>query len=710
MVGKGLPQTKMVFRGFPQKIYGRRKSGANLAKIFMRRFSMKKISLVLAAFATLLAFTACSDISGSGVSGTGENGLRRLTATVESPSGIALKTQSRSVARTIMSPLPTNGYGYYLYGMAVNGNKIHAWEEVILDADNKFSLNLESNAWELTLVACTAENAPEEGDDVDAVRSKAILIATTQVDLSRANAGTTFTLRPDGLTTPSSVNLKLDLAGTPKWTIPDSVKNVVCGIYSKKDGSIIAGTDAPDSKMEVTTAITNGAGFPTSFGDFTDVAPGTYLFKVFFCDKDDGVTPTANPDTLDPLGVWTDDIVVLPGIPNEETVTIPNVIGVKPEAPTNFTVYYTNADKETDGYYDAVFEWKDVADNEQYYEIEIVEYDGNATVAGLPANEEGNDWPDTDVTSTIYNPSEKNFKSGSLGSYASTSSPKVTIELELGKRYAARIRAKNRAGYSEKWACVTLKDGTNSATEGYFKGDVINLFRVRYYLQSGTYTPATGSATNGPISVYGTGGTDVVTYIVPDKKTDIVTTNTLVKSSNNWKEWRKTPSDPNTKIDTATTATYAGTGNQDLYAVYDSTASVGREDPNDFNILPGWVKVGKNTKTLGSGNTVEISTETDLEDDKSLVWTIAVPAAQDDGDGWPDGFKYDSIFITLTRGNDTILTTDAAKNVEPCDSATITIEKFNGMESGTYIATITAQTEYGKKESTIPVTVDFRNN
>lgn len=640
----------------------------------------------IGALALLLGLAGCQNsLEGDSVSGDGIEGLRTLTVEIKNYSEFveesSVQANRFAPARSIMPDAfkTSDTLSYYLYGKASNGEE-KEWTSVTVE-NGKFTLDVEPYNWNLTL-AVTADAATKitEADDLAAVKGKAVLIGYAAVDLTRHANSASFTLKPDGLTTPGKVKLTTSLEGS--WTIPDNIESVRLGIYNFTKGTVVNYSD--DSSTVVT--VTKSAGtiaFPSTFGDDQkNIAPGTYTFKVEFLNAKDECEAE-----------WSDSLVILPGKTNKTAVSVPNVTGTAPAAATAFTASYVDGTEDsTPGFYDVKFEWDGTACvNERNFEIDLLEVTGS-TVAAIPTDDTTWDSAVTDSgkTAVTYGSkviSDPFYVEGSL--LANNTS--LTMKLPLGKAYVARIRAVNRAGSSDN-AYVTV--GTGKGTGTVFEGTFINLFRIRYNLQGGTYTPATGTAQTTPIVDY---ASKEIAYRVPDTS-DAATTNTLVKNSLSWTKWKKAD---NTYVDTTATPKYSGPENIDLYACYTTDADVNIFNAADYKLDASWITVGKNNVALTGTDpsyTVSVSKAAALETNGDLTWTITV--ADSGAEPITGTFAYDSVKIEVSAFGNTYYTQTQA-NVAVGTPATFTQTGAKLLESGIYNVKITATA--GTTTVTLPV-------
>lgn len=638
----------------------------------------------IGALALLLGLAGCQNsLEGDSVSGGGIEGLRTLTVEIKNYSEFveesSVQANMFAPARSIMPDAFKTGdsLNYYLYGTASNG-EVHEWTHVKEVTGGKFTLDVEPYNWNLTLaVTADAKTTITEEDDLAAVKGKAVLIGYAAVDLTRHANSASFTLKPDGLTTPGQVNLTTSLDG---WTIPDNITTVKLGIYNLTNGTEVKYSDDSTTVVTVTKSAGTTIAFPSTFGDSSkDLAPGTYTFKVEFLNEKNECEAE-----------WSDSLVILPGKTNDKTVAVPDVIGAKPAAATDFTAsYVAGTEDSTPGFYDVKFKWTgDACVNERSFEIDLLDVTGS-TVAAIPTDD--TEWnkavTDSGKEAVTYGADviEKQlYTEGSL----LANNDSLTMKLELGKAYVARIRAVNRAGSSDN-AYVTV--GTGKGTEKVFEGTFINLFRIRYNLQGGTYTPDGKSAQTAPIVDY---ASTTKAYLVPDA------TNTLVKGNISWTKWQK--KDVDGKYVDLDKSDYSGPANIDLYACYTTDADVNIFDAADYKLKGEWITVGKEASKkalIGTDScTVTVSKAAALETNGDLTWRITV--ADSGAEPITTGFAYDSVTIKVSAFGNTYYTQTQA-NVAVGTPATFTQTGAKLLESGIYNVKITATA--GTTTVTLPV-------
>ena len=282
----------------------------------------------------------------------------------------------------------------------------------------------------------------------------------------------------------------------------------------------------------------------------------------------------------------------------------------------------------------------------------------------------------TAATGTKALPFDAKFSSSDFYSSGSllTGNTAAAAYLELGVRYAARLRAVNDAGKSD-WAYVTV-DGTKGTA---FTSAVISRYRITYNLNGGVYysdgdTSKTGSAVN--IVEYfcekTTGGNAI---LQPDgKRADGLLNATADANSAAWGEW---VTGDGTKF---TETAYTGSANLELFAKYSSgTQDVEFLKKEDYFIKGTWLTVDEKAFTDGQ-NALSI----DASKKTSSKWNFK-PVA--DGNKITAEFKYDSVTIALTKGAQTYW----SKTVYDVGTAgTDFVIPLSKLNIGTYLVTVSA--------------------
>lgn len=653
---------------------------------------MKNRKSIFAFFAicTAMIFASCSNIVDANVSSSSED---KNTLNIEVTNYDEVVTQASKSAnhasRTIIpDSFDSDGVDFYLYGTNTSGGTFGP-EKVTFKGNADATggaasktvgtINIPANSavWEFTLVA-VAHGATAPTDEAT-LKNDAVLIGYSSMDMLNGDTAK-FTLSPDGLTKEAKIAMKLY---TDNWALPKGF-TAKAGIYLLTTGAD-AGADAAATEKEVTftaTSIDAEHAVDYAIASFT---PGTYLFKVTF-------EKTGSNKKF----YWSDVLVVLPGKTIDNAVGIPNVIGTAPAAPTDFKAGYveTSEDKFS-GWYTTAFEWKRGSKNENNFEIEVLEFNDAATVTP-PADADAG-WT-TALTAGSHETygskfsSAANYESGSLLS----GNTKAQLRLELGKRYFARIRAVNDAEESA-WTLVDLATAPAEPTGiQKFTGNTINRYRLKYFMNGGTYFADKATA---DADTAGTGGStaDIVSYHCEDSTTGIEImkadgTPIIKKNTYTWSYWSKDATSENASRYNepgAAPANYPGYKNLDLYAMFATDAGVAIFDKKSLEIQDGWITVDTGTLT-GKTATIEVATETEVK------WTFT-PGEVKDAEGKKiENFAYDKVNFTVTKGG----TTFEAKSADNVSAATDFT--MSNLAAGVYQVMFTAH--YGTTTVSYPIT------
>lgn len=653
---------------------------------------MKNRKSIFAFFAISAAmiFASCSNLTDAKVSSSSED---KNTLNIEVTNYDEVVTQASKNAnhasRTIIpNSFDSNGVDFYLYGTNTSGGTFGP-EKVTFkgNADaaaggaasktvGTISIPANSAVWEFTLVAvATGATAPTDETNL---KDNAVLIGYSSMDMLNGDTAK-FTLSPDGLTKEAKIAMKLYTEG---WELPTGF-TAKAGIYDLATGAD-AGTDAAATEKDVAfTATTKDEANAVAY-TIASFTPGTYLFKVTF-------EKTGSNKKF----YWSDVLVVLPGKTIENAVGIPNVIGTAPTAPTAFKAgYVENSEDKFSGWYTTAFEWERGSKNENNFEIEVLEFNDAVTVT--PPADADAAWTTalTAGSSVTYGSkfsSEANYESGSLLS----GNTKAQLRLELGKRYFARIRAVNDAGESA-WTLVALATAPAEPTGTQkFTGTTINRYRLKYFMNGGTYYADKTAADAG------TGGStaDKVSYHCEDSAagTEIIKadgTPIIKKNTYTWSYWSK-----DGKSETASRynepgaapEAYTGYKNLDLYAMFTADASVAIFDKKSLEIQDGWITVDTGTLT-GKTAEIEVATETEVK------WTFTPGEVKDAEGNKIENFAYDKVNFTVTKGG----TTFEAKSADKVGAATEFAMSLSNLPAGIYQVMFTAH--YGTTTVSYPIT------
>lgn len=630
---------------------------------------MKNRKSIFAFFviSAAMIFASCSNLTDAKVSSSSEdkNTLNIEVTNYDEVVTQASKSANRASRTIIPDSFDSDGVDLYIYGVATTGDKFTAPVKVEFEGNTdaagvntsktvgKIKIDAEAEVWEFTLAAVAKGDVPATPDEM---KTKAVLIGYASLDMTYGDTAK-FTLSPDGLTKAASVAMKLYNDG---WTTPDGYK-ITAGIYKLTDGAdaTTTGDGSGDATAKDFASLDTSEPATANY-TLPSMTPGTYLFKVIY-----------TSDATKKSFVWSDTLIVLPGKTVDSPIAIPNVIGEKPSVPTVFKASYeAGSEDERIGYYTVDFEWSRGSNNELSYELEVLPL---AAATTLPSSDD--EW-NTAATGTKALPFDAKFSSSDFYSSGSllTGNTAAAAYLELGVRYAARLRAVNDAGKSD-WAYVTV-DGTKGTA---FTSAVISRYRITYNLNGGVYysdgdTSKTGSAVN--IVEYfcekTTGGNAI---LQPDGKgADGLLNATADANSAAWGEW---VTGDGTKF---TETAYTGSANLELFAKYSSgTQDVEFLKKEDYFIKGTWLTVDEKAFT-DRQNALSI----DASKKTSSKWNFK-PVA--DGNKITAEFKYDSVTIALTKGAQTYW----SKTVYDVGTAgTDFVIPLSKLNIGTYLVTVSA--------------------
>lgn len=637
---------------------------------------MKNRKNIFAALAACVAmvFASCSNLTDANVSSTTENkNLLNVEITNYDDILTDVSLQANTGSRTIIpDSFDSEGVKFYIYGTNTVGGTLAPTEVTFKGKGESKTVGTvdipaESNLWGFTLVAVPkTSDAPTAADDLTNV----VLIGHCDMDMYNGDTAK-FTLSPDGLTKPADIKMGLYRVGD--WTVPAGY-TVKAGIYLLTTGAAVA-SSVKTVDLSSATADTSAAAY-----NIDSMDPGTYLFKVTF------ENTTSNKKFY-----WSDILIVLPGKDVTNKIGIPNVIGTVPEVPTAFKAGYVlgTEDVVAPNYYTTEFEWtRPTTKNENFYEIDLLEL-ADATDA-LPSDTNWGDAVTAGGVSTTYG---MNFAGSDICVKGSllTGNTSVKIKLPLGKRYAARIRAVNDAGESA-YTYVTLVGTTAGAKE--FTSAVINRFRIKYWLNGGTYYNSPSNAESG------TGGT---TEDIPEYYCQSATTGHEIKDPANepvkkgeyyCTYWSK---DGTSTGKYTTTDKYTGYANLDLYAMFTTDGTVEIDDKNRLEIQAGWITL--DTSTTLSGNTLTFDASTGTG---KFVITPAAVKGTDGEDLTAFAYEYMTISVDKSGTNHYGATTDykVGYGVTGAKAAEFTLPALN---NGVYQVTFTAH--YNGTSVSFPLTL-----
>lgn len=482
--------------------------------------TLKRIALAI--FASLFVLTSCTQLTdpvtvySGNENKNGEVGeTTNITINVSSSSEI-IKFNTQTVARTIAPEAidGTSGGKFYIWGTDTISEAVFGPEEIEFSATNgtngkkgTVTKLFERSSYELYLAFVLDGSMPGDATaTVPNIEKYAALTANTDVDL-RYNEKVYFYLTPNKASTQGGkVSLKVYADG---WTPADfSDYTMKIGLYS------LDNLDTPKSEVSSMNGALSGTLLPESsptnanWVTPTTVPAGTYEFRVDFTKGDKTYSAS-------------EDIIVLANQTTEGEFPIPDIIGKKPEAPTDFSAAFLDPSTSLENatFYNVALFWDGTSIiNESNFELEIFEYPAAAPKAGvLPTDDE--EWNDlkTGISAKVITYDNKGTEDGSkikwIGSDKCTNyyegdlnknSTYVVMQVLLGSRYAARIRAVNDAGESA-WCYVTLPADISTIPEGIENKDdyeafpdkskTINRYKLRYNLNGGKEMKYDTSAT-----------------------------------------------------------------------------------------------------------------------------------------------------------------------------------------------------------------------
>ncbi|MEE1180615.1 MAG: hypothetical protein UHY90_00065 [Treponema sp.] len=385
----------------------------------------------------------------------------------------------------------TSNYGHIVKDASSNT------ELELTFTDNKASVALEYAIWDLTLKAYKTI----DGTD------KVVLMGKTTADLRNGGTTINFTLTSANVDTEGNVNLTCNI--TPNTEKP-AIKKIKLGLYDMFTNAVVKEQELTDASITK-----DGSGKYTFEYNETDIAPGTYNFKVYFYN-----------DADTEIGFYSDLLVVAPGNITAANVNIPDIIQKTPDAPTDLCAYYVDgSEKGTD--YNVKLTWTDNATNEEYYVITIKEYASNTDTPTDPYKVLSIK-NDTTTKEEVFTSSPV-YVSGSVLS----NSTEAVIKLTTGKLFDISIKAVNAIGESAD--CTRTADPTAAET-GYTAvaaADKISKTKITYSFAGKTLTKDTETYIGTYVEYQSwKNDTTAFTLLAPDD-------NTIVLSG--WKAWTKTP-------------------------------------------------------------------------------------------------------------------------------------------------------------------------
>lgn len=591
--------------------------------------TLKRIALAI--FASLFVLTSCTQLtdpvtvySGNENKNVEVGETTNITINVSSSENI-IKFGTASTARTIL-PSAIDGTVedsvFYIWGTNTITGDTFGPEVITFDATNGSKTKgtvkklFSRSAYELNLAYVSPANKtkldtekPQGSTNPDSglVIKYASLTANTDVDL-RYNEKVYFYLTPntDDSAQPGSLSLTVKALGWDPTETQYAGYTMATELQNKKDGATVTGSDTI-----LTGDIGSASSELTSNPDaanyvITSVPAGTYEFVVSF---------TKNGKTY----TTSEDVIILANEPTTGTFDVLDIIEKVPAAPTVFVATYqdptTNLNDAT--YYNVALTW--VADNiknENYFELETLEL-LDSCIDTTPASSINNDdsWKTTinnkylpaNVRKVVWSNQSRATKVDNVDTTSLTwaeskdctiyedgnlkrNSEQVIMQLPLGTRYFARIRAVNDAGESA-WTYLDLDGGTDDTPAGYkkFTEDdyYINRFQVRYDLNGGE-KKAGDLELNKFYTYNGTAIQIPVAKTSSEATADLTIIKGVAPNEDYWQKWTKTDGTAYTDTSATPVTNPAYTGYKDLVLVanYDAVSIMDVEviHPSDFEI------------------------------------------------------------------------------------------------------------------------------
>lgn len=592
---------------------------------------MKKKSLSFAAalfsmIAVLLS--GCSDnlVGDATIKGEGIEGKRNLSI-------IITNYENGKAERTILpDALKLEDLNFKIEGKSSTGNVL-ASRDLNVETTGTAYVPLAPAVWDLTLTAY------KQADPV--------LKGYANANLINGPQQIKFTLKPYDITTKGSV--KLNCSYTYIDGSHGKVEAIIAALFDKNTGAMISGSE------EKVTEINNSFAYEKD-----NLEPGSFMFKVFFLNKDCVNYASIDHDT-DEMGFYGDLLVVDPGNETAKTVAIPDVIGVMPEAPSNFAAYLVD-DSEDPDHYNVKFTWTSNSTNERYFEIEIKEYKDVSTVVTGDAWKVLNGENYKTAASDLY-------VSGNLLPVAKTQKGEFVYKLKTGKLYDATIKAVNKFGSKEAVNRITTGLATETDCTGFDETNSVRINRVAitYDLKGGILTTAVDTTTEGVIFEYKTYKDANISLKTIEKTASPVNYPTLVKNGIDFTRWVEISSSDES-ADAAVTETDTWK-NISVKAIYESGITVE---------IPGYTDLNSERVTAVIEGTTNVkSGANEISGSKPVTITVAPPT-----DGQPEYEKYK----VLVNGKEAVAATSnnvMTLNTESYEGGTYTVNVMALIKDGT---------------------------
>ena len=485
--------------------------------------SQKNKFTLLLGFICFLFFLSCTNFVENDINIKENTDSKPLQIDITSDEGYIFFNSNFSDSmnqnsRTIMPCNKSSDFIYYLYYKDFTKANTNGYIESInfeplTETTGTVTHNFAKTYYEFELFALTKKmNNKMQSNFGELTRSTlqtyASLRASTFVDL-RYEERTVFHLKANTLSTGKGsfeINIKND-----DWLVNGDY-SVTAGLYSIDDDSLVY----PSSPFVLRSTQAGDSSINQVFSSFESdvekliqtVKTGTYNLIIKYILYDSAHTTIIN--TFE----YSEKINILMNQTTTADFVIPDFLNKKPEAPSKLTAAYELPKSDNSEYYTVEFIWEDNSKTEQYFNLELLRTDSDASIPLITSDETWEQLSNTYGGSESYNhlSSKKSifFVEGSL----SKNSASYTMKLPLGSRYVARINAVNNIGTSS-WSYLTFPTiqefenyGMSFNSDFYVftsetPGDVsaLNLYRINYETRNGSFEAIKNeSAANLPLT------------------------------------------------------------------------------------------------------------------------------------------------------------------------------------------------------------------
>lgn len=438
----------------------------------------------------------------------------------------------------------------------------------------------------------------------------------TTADLRNGGTTINFTLTTKGVSTEGNVDLSCNI--TPAADKAE-IKKIKLGLYDMFTNAVVK-----EQELTGASITKDGSGKYTFKYNETDIAPGTYNFKVYFYN-----------DADTEIGFYSDLLVVAPGNITAATVDIPDIIQKTPDAPTDLCAYYVDG-SEKGSEYNVKLTWTDNATNEEYYVITVKEYTSNTDTTPEDYKILGIE-NDADTNKEVFTSSPV-YVSGSVLS----NSTEAVIKLTTGKLFDVSIKAVNAIGESAD--CTRTADPTaETGCTAVASADKISKTKITYSFAGKTLTKDTE--------------TYIGTYVEYQSWKNDTTALTLLANPtiNGWTAWKTTNGTEATEHNSWKDETF--------YArfITNSTVTFNIETYSQFD-------AGDVTISVNNGDTVSNNTPITVKvtgDDKYEYFQVYIKETQYTGNIGDAGIEIPADKLSVITGHTAIRVQAKVKDSNP---------------------------------------------